>query len=1071
MTNYILIRSQVITMKQLKKIKLINWHLFLNQTITLSGNALLSGENGVGKSTLLDALQYVLTGGKAKFNSAANQQAKRDLEGYVRGKLGREGKTYLRSQDVVTHVALEFFDTETNSLFIIGVIIEINKNRRMYERFYIVHDTEILDDLFFKTSFIRGYRLFKQGLIEAQKKFSFYETKEQTRSAFLKVLEINNERYLDLITKALAFRPIAELNKFVYDFLLNQKDISLEELRQSVNSYRDFEILLEEIKEKEKQLGAINTLYVDYLSLLDKSDILNRLHNYSKYQLQLHHKTIIEKQIKQLKQSYQDTETEINGVGIEIKKINTDIDELKQYLHDSPYKYYKDLDLKLKSIKQKIAVKEKTVCDFKEIMIAEEHILDFVYKGEFVKKGFIFSSQIDEAKLLNYLHEIKKMYEQISIRLYSEGLDLKKSLTENIQKREEIVQEINSLHKNQLSFDKRLLRLKSLIEKSISQLIKRNYHVYALCELLEIRDETWRNAVEGYLGNRRFDLIVEPEYFDYALKVSEKARKENLYGIGIVNTKALKGSEIKPNSLAEKVKANSFLSKNYLNLLLGRIICCENVEELKKYPQAITKTGIVYQNHTARLINKFIYEIPYIGINAIKIRLNNITGIKNNIDNTINKINADINEKEFKLKKIKANQLDYLIGNYQVVNELISLKQSLELNINKQKGFKLGSELKEIKQELNEQESFLHKLEQDKNRLLVKLGKLSSEIDNKEAQIESTKFDNEVNTDTLVISYYEDLMKQFNNINKVLEQCHDETKITENKIKDLKVTILTKMNQYKLNYQVPYDTTLEDIEAYLAELKQIKTYELVKYENKASEARKKCENAFKEQFIYQLRENIFNAQQELKYLNQALKREKFGQDEYEFIYQPSNNQEYKQYYEVIMNEINYELPLFEEGINEQNKIILCQLFDKLVADEAYELVTAYCDYRNYMSYDIKITDESGEVTYFSKVNREKSGGETQTPFYVVIGASFEQLISHKKQNSPACFVMFDEAFNNMDEGRIQAMMNFYQQLDIQLMIAVPPGRIEVIIPYVNTTLIVMKQDDKSFVETFTYQSG
>ena len=76
-------------MKCLKKIRLINWHFFRDHSIETEGNILLTGENGSGKSTLLDAIQFVLTAGKAKFNIAANENAKRSLESYMRGNQSR----------------------------------------------------------------------------------------------------------------------------------------------------------------------------------------------------------------------------------------------------------------------------------------------------------------------------------------------------------------------------------------------------------------------------------------------------------------------------------------------------------------------------------------------------------------------------------------------------------------------------------------------------------------------------------------------------------------------------------------------------------------------------------------------------------------------------------------------------------------------------------------------------------------------------------------------------------------------------------------------------------------------
>ena len=128
----------------------------------------------------------------------------------------------------------------------------------------------------------------------------------------------------------------------------------------------------------------------------------------------------------------------------------------------------------------------------------------------------------------------------------------------------------------------------------------------------------------------------------------------------------------------------------------------------------------------------------------------------------------------------------------------------------------------------------------------------------------------------------------------------------------------------------------------------------------------------------------------------------------------------------------------------------------------------YTDYRNYLDYDIKINYDDGSFAYFSKVNKEKSGGETQTPFYVIMAASFEQVIQNQRQNEDfGCVVLLHEAFNNMDERRIQEMIKFYNERDIQTFIIVPPSRAATIIPYVNTRLLVIKQDNHSFVEVIT----
>ena len=73
-------------MKKLKKILLINWLYFSKELIEVGDINFLTGKNGAGKSTVIDALQIVLLGetNARNFNQAANEKSQRTLEGYLR---------------------------------------------------------------------------------------------------------------------------------------------------------------------------------------------------------------------------------------------------------------------------------------------------------------------------------------------------------------------------------------------------------------------------------------------------------------------------------------------------------------------------------------------------------------------------------------------------------------------------------------------------------------------------------------------------------------------------------------------------------------------------------------------------------------------------------------------------------------------------------------------------------------------------------------------------------------------------------------------------------------------------
>ena len=123
-------------MKRLTKIKLINWHGFYDETIDVSGSILFTGDNGSGKSTIIDALYFLLTGGEEnKFNTAANESTKRTVETYMRGRVGTEGREFLREESsLISHIALEFYDDLAKRYFVLGVVLEIQESRQKIGR-------------------------------------------------------------------------------------------------------------------------------------------------------------------------------------------------------------------------------------------------------------------------------------------------------------------------------------------------------------------------------------------------------------------------------------------------------------------------------------------------------------------------------------------------------------------------------------------------------------------------------------------------------------------------------------------------------------------------------------------------------------------------------------------------------------------------------------------------------------------------------------------------------------------------------------------------------------------------
>lgn len=197
-------------------------------------------------------------------------------------------------------------------------------------------------------------------------------------------------------------------------------------------------------------------------------------------------------------------------------------------------------------------------------------------------------------------------------------------MTQTVDRFNEYCKEYDSLKENQLYYRKEIQELIQLLNEKLTSHYGKTIEVKPLCEYIEVKDEKWRNALEGYLNSQRFDLIIEPEYFEYALLVYEEYKnKRGIYGVGIVDVAKMSRYEdvdVK-NTLASQLDCKNTYARWYVNMLLSKVQCVDDVTQLRNYATAITPTCMLYKNYTARAINPRIYNKPYIGLGAIKIQL------------------------------------------------------------------------------------------------------------------------------------------------------------------------------------------------------------------------------------------------------------------------------------------------------------------------------------------------------------------------------------------------------------------------------------------------------------------
>ena len=1066
------------TMKILRRIKLVGWHFFENETINFSASNLLSGENGSGKSTILDAIQLVLTTDTKHFNNAANNNSKRDVKGYVRGKTGEEGATaYKRKGSVISYIALEFYEESRDRYFVIGVKIDsVDAESEPKKKWFCEEGS--LDDLSFiiENKPARDDQFRNKG-----KKISFINQSNAARERFGHRLGNLQETFRELVIKSIAFKPMKDVRSFVSQFILPEKAIDVETLRDNINALKTMQDTLAEVK---RQAAALDDI-IAKSSDIDQTnrqiiiiDILLKIAEHKNIQQnirQIHNE--LEK-LEQEKLSLQDNERRISAQLTDRRNEYTEIlvainsNECTRLI--SEYKSeLSNLDYQLKQAKKdadsfhtqvtRIKKALKTVPEIKADITDETiHLLESDVVTEELKNDAVVSVCRIISRYVESLSEKKA-----ELRTESKALQ---------DKLKELSKRIDDLKRNnRLTYDTNTTALKKAV---IAEFQKRDIdsEVRIFADLLEIKDKSWQNAVEGYLNTQRFHIIVEPQYYNIAAEVYDK-NKSRIHTAALVNTAALDlNKEIPENSLADVVESKNRYARAYANYLLGRVTVCDSTEQLCQFPCAITKACMLYQGKTLRKINPEIYRVPFIGKYALKVQLEMLEN--------------EYKEKSEKLRHIK-EKINILSSYIQLLSQINpdTLKNCLSAPIQYKK---LMETITEIRLKLSEAEKDPTILElqyqaEELNRQIKNLeehrGTIQSKItrctitDEQKTKELSELEDSEKNTSGLLeklslehsAEYREAEEKyQQNERSKSADTIFSNYQPRKQALKNRSTELIVQLRSLQQNYKYgELGIGKEYMEDYLTEYNKLTRGDLIEYEEKLREIQYNCETEFRETFLSKMRENINNANDLFRSLNKTLKPISYGGDRYQFRNTPAVSKQ--KLHEMIMSKFNIEgFNLFSQQFDEEYHDEMEELFAKLtVSDEqGDDVLREYTDYRKYMDYDIEIISQNGKTQKFSNIYREKSGGETQTPYYVAIAASFSQLYQY---GETIRLIILDEAFDKMDEERISGMMHFFKELNFQMILAAPSSRLEIIGENTDRILMVYKDSDNysSMVEEFS----
>jgi len=1098
-------------MKQLTRIRLINWHLFENTTITCQGTTYFIGVNGVGKSTILDAIQFALVGGQrdVKYNRAAMSGSRRTLAGYVRGELGIEGQRFLRG-DATAVVALEFRNPD-GSLFVHGAVVDAYEDGRTPNIVYfIVNDAELNDAWFFRG---QGHVLDSRAFHRHMEHFALPPTArariftrlEDYRFHLLNRLGQLKETFPAKITKGVAFSPLTNIRDFVRDYLLDEDLVDVRTLRDQLETMRHFEDLAADVRQRIAELN-----HIEELDQERQAGRRRRITNGVIRRRALADTRLVE--LKRHRLELDQAQLDLSRLGLQRDDLAERLAHARQALVDAQVALRTDTAaIREQSLREEIARAEAELVDLRqreasvretlarEARDAERLRSLLIETNEEIPsslQGFVEGGEAQSAEhaIQNMQHDLESLG-----RHYAEQHALIKNQSDQLhQEGEQLQREIVQLRTGDrdVSYEAAApaaAHLRRLLRAELG--LGADELVY-LCTTLRIPDESWQDAVEGLLGRSRFDLLVPPEHYDAAMHLYQQRRlKDDLHGVGLPDiehilrdappqspTLAVGMPVEQGGSLASEVETDHPAARALADMLLGGYVKCDALENLRDHRTAVTRDCFVRRNYTSRHLDPRTYRRWFIGERAIprqieqrEERLDNIRGellalqaqdmaLRERLALTQDKVRVFI-----ELER----DLPGLDDIPDLTTKLDDLREELA-SLDTQTVEALQAEVEHRQVVADALQSEADQLERDIGRLETRIETLSGEtIPNLEREADGVIQDIE---QFLLLEHAESLREEIDReYERRRERQSLETVLVNatryegdhQTAEDRSRTSLREAkHSYSLTYQFGYDGD-EDATRYLVERDRYVESELPKYEARIAEQRTLAEQELVENFVHRLREQIEDARQQLAYLNTTLAGLRFGGERFEFVARPEPT--LRQVYDMIMDSQNIlGESLFESDFRQRHQEGWDLLFERLTAGPGEELVPELRelqDYRNYLRYDVRVHYPHGDRALLSQIKAKKSGGETTTPFYVAMAASFAQAyrLNQPRPSDTIRLALFDEAFGKMDTARTASALQFMVDSQLQVLLATPPDKAAGLLPHVNSVRTVVRKENHAFV--------